>query len=460
MSLHEGPFAAAIVTGDRADLDPELVDILRASNLAHLLAISGLHMGLLTGAVFAVVRLGLACIPSVAVRVNIRKIAAVAALIAAVFYLGISGANVATQRAFIMVSVMLMAICAERPAISLRAVAIAALAILATSPEALVGPGFQMSFAATTALVAVFGSVRDKGLFLTLPNWASGFIALLVSSFVAGAATAPYGAAHFNQVAQYGLLANLLSVPVMGFVVMPGALIAAVLAPLGLENGGLWVMEQGLAWILMIAELVANLDGSTRAIVAPGQRVLPLVTLGGLFLCLWQGAGRLLGVIPILIATLMWLNTERPTILISETGRLIGVMQNGMRGLNKPKGDGFSARVWLENDGDLSSQKEAAEKSDFEPNLLKVSVQGAVFEFNAANPDLIDIETICSDNDIVVLPRVEEVLPADCKGWTGKDFRVDGAVAIYATPDGLRYENSRSRQGNRLWTSNSRKRDQ
>ena len=453
MADQEGPFAAAIITGNRADLDPALVDTLRASNLAHLLAISGLHMGLLTGAVFALVRIALAAIPQISVRLHVRKIAAVAALIAAVLYLGVSGANVATQRAFIMVSVMLVAICVERPALSLRAVAIAALFILMIAPEALVGPGFQMSFAATTALVAVFAVIRDKGLFLILPKWLSGSVALLLSSFIAGAATAPFGAAYYNQVAQYGLLANLLSVPVMGLIVMPGALLAGALAPVGLEGAGLWVMEFGLNWILRVAEFVAGLDGSTRAIVAPGPWVLPLITLGGLTLCLWQGTGRLLGLAPMSVALVLWYGVERPTVLISETGRLIGVLQNGERALNKPKGDGFSARVWLENDGDPADQVQAAARAGYGANYLRADIAGETLIFNAANPNAIDIADTCAANDIVVLPRVETSLPKGCNGWNAVDFTKGGAVAIYVTRIGLRYENSRSRQGDRLWVS-------
>ncbi|WP_298256196.1 ComEC/Rec2 family competence protein [uncultured Litoreibacter sp.] len=453
----EGPFASAIVTGDRSDLDPELVKTLRASNLAHLLAISGLHMGLLTGAVFAIMRLGLAALPAVSSRWSIRKIAAIVSLGAALVYLGVSGANVATQRAFIMVGVMLLAICVERPAVSLRAVAIAALVILAISPESLIGPGFQMSFAATTALVATFSVVRDRGLFLSLPRWMSGPVTLLLSSFIAGVATAPFGAAHFNQVAQYGLLANLLSVPVMGFFVMPGALLAAALAPFGLEGVGLWIMEQGLAWILGVARFVAGLEGSTRAIAAPDPLVLPLISLGGLMVCLWQGKGRITGVIPICIALALWSGSQRPTVLMSESGRLIGILQGDKRALNKPKGDGFSARVWLENDGDPADQKFAAARGGFSANQLRFSVRETSFAFNAAHPDKIDLSKACGQADFVILPRLEAPLPKGCLGWSGQDFKAKGSVAIYEEEDGVRIENSRSRQGDRLWNSISRK---
>ena len=235
----EGGFAAAILAGERSDVDPLALQNLRDSNLAHLLAISGLHMGLMTGVVFAMIRVGFALVPSVAMQTDPKKIAALVALAAGLFYLAISGANVATQRAFVMVSVMLVAICLDRRAVTLRAVAVAALIILVASPQSLAGPGFQMSFAATTALVAVFAEIRDRGLWLSWPGWLRGVASLVISSAVAGLATAPFGALHFNQMAQWGLVANLLSVPVMGFVVMPGAVLAGALSPIGLEQIGI-----------------------------------------------------------------------------------------------------------------------------------------------------------------------------------------------------------------------------
>lgn len=158
-----GAFAAAILVGDRSAIAPEMLDRLRASNLAHLLAISGLHMGLLTGFIFAITRYGLALFPFLALRVPVKKIAALAAFCVAVSYLFLSGANVATQRAFIMVAVMLLAILLDRRALTLRAVALAAVLVLVFRPESLIEAGFQMSFAATTALVAVFATLRDHG---------------------------------------------------------------------------------------------------------------------------------------------------------------------------------------------------------------------------------------------------------------------------------------------------------
>ena len=150
-------------SGDRSGVSQYALDALRASNTAHLLAISGLHMGLLTGFIFAALRLALAAVPGLALIWPIKKLAAGGAMLAGAAYLALSGGNVATERAFVMAAVVLFAVMVDRRAFSLRAVALAALIVLTLRPEALMGPGFQMSFAATTALVAVFGWMRGFG---------------------------------------------------------------------------------------------------------------------------------------------------------------------------------------------------------------------------------------------------------------------------------------------------------
>ncbi len=355
-----GAFAAAILTGDRSGIESTTTEDLRAANLSHLLAISGLHMGLLTGFVFAALRYGLALVPPLALRVNIKKLAALLALAAAGFYLALSGGNVATQRAFVMVSVILVAVLLDRRAISLRSVAIAALIILAARPEELVSAGFQMSFAATTALVAVFGWLRtrphDRW---RAPRWLAPILGVAICSIVAGLATGPVAAAAFNRIAGYGLVANLLSVPLMGSVVMPAAVFAGLLAPLGLSWLPLAVMELGTRWILGVAHWVAGLEGALRGVVEPPGWVLPVLALGVLGIILWRSPARWAGVPVMALALAGWSQAERPALLVSEPGTLIGLMTPQGRVLSKPTGEGFAASVWLEHDGDLADQARA-----------------------------------------------------------------------------------------------------
>ena len=439
-----GGFAVAITTGARSAISQDALEDLRASNLAHLLAISGLHMGLLSGFVFALFRVLIALIPPLALRISGRKVAAVGALIVASGYLALSGGNVATERAFIMVAVALTAVMLDRRAISLRAVAIAAIIVLVLRPEALLGPGFQMSFAATTALVAIFGYIRDNQI-STGPKWAKPIVAVLISSGVAGLATAPIGAAHFNALSHYGLLANLLSVPVMGSVVVPAAVMAVILAPLGLDWVGLWVMGLGLEWILQVGSFVANLDGARSFVAGPGPLVLPMMTLGFLFMILWHGRARGLGVIPVIAAFVLWSQADRPIGLIAENGALVGVMTQEGRALSKAKGAGFVARNWLENDGEAIDQQTAAGRWP-DPHKSGLSVVHLSGKKAAAS------FTGCAQGEIVVtnhaLPRAD----IKCDVFDPERLRNTGAVAILQGASGIEFVSVRDVTGTRLWT--------
>ncbi|MEX3315186.1 ComEC/Rec2 family competence protein [Sulfitobacter sp. PS-8MA] len=438
-----GGFAAAITTGDRSAISQDALRDLRHSNLAHLLAISGLHMGLLSGVVFAAIRLLLALHPYTATHLPSRSIAAASALLAATGYLALSGGNVATERAYIMVAVALCALMIGRRAISLRAVAVAATIVLALRPEALLGPGFQMSFAATTGLVAVFGWIRAAEADL-IPRRLRPLAAVVISSAIAGAATAPISAAHFNTIAHYGLAANLLSVPLMGILVIPAAVVAVLLAPLGLEHIGLWAMGLGLRWILGVAEVVAVLPGARGHVPSPNGWVLPLLTLGFLLLVLWRGRLRWSGLPLMLAAMVLWQDSHRPEVLIADSGTLVGVMTPQGRALSKSKGAGFIARNWLENDGDGADQPQAAARWTHAKEDLPVthlSGKTAVAQFSG-----------CQSGEVVVASvPLPPAGPTDCTLYDPPRLRITGSVALHRSAQGWDVVTARELVGNRLW---------
>ncbi|WP_421703829.1 ComEC/Rec2 family competence protein [Aliiroseovarius sp.] len=446
-----GAFAAAIMTGDRSGMGQETLAALRGSNLAHLLAISGLHMGLLTGFVFAALRLGLAAIPHVALRWPTKKIAAVVAMGAGAFYLALSGGNVATERAFIMVAAMFTAVLFDRRALSIRSVALAAMIVLILHPQALVEPGFQMSFSATTALVAVFGVLRDWDGWQA-PRWARPVLAVVISSAVAGAATAPFAAAHFNQVSHFGLIANLLSVPLMGAFVMPLAVITALLAPFGLAWLSLAAMEPAIRWILGVATHVSSMEGAIGHVVTPMVGVVPVIALGGLMLILWQGRGRLIGLAPLAVGFVLWNLSDRPDLLISDSAGLIGVMTEDGRVLNKPRGEGFAARSWLENDGAPVEQAEAFARDGFagEKGDLRIDLGGQLIAHLSGRGAADRVDQACADGAVVVLAGEAEA-PGDCTVWDRKALAITGPVAIYATDAGWQVVATREISGDRLW---------
>lgn len=371
-----GAFAAAILTGDRSRIDGAVLQTLRDSNLAHLLAISGLHMGLLTGFVFLLFRHAIALVPRIALRVPVKKIGAIAALVAGFAYLFLSGGNVATQRAFIMVAVVLFAVLLDRPAFSLRAVALAALLVLLMRPETLGEAGFQMSFAATTALVGAFEALRSARWWQWIKarssRWALPALTLLITSTVAGVATAPISAFHFNQISNFGLIANLLTVPLMGALIMPAAVAALILSFFGLGGWAFWLMGEGIGWILAVAAWVSQQEGAVTLVKSGPWYVLPLIALAGCLIFLIIGRARIAGVVVFGIAVSVWALSSRPLVLVNENGALLGILMPEGRVLNKEKAYSFAAGIWLENDGDRVAQASAYQREGLE-TLNRVS---------------------------------------------------------------------------------------
>jgi competence protein ComEC len=447
-----GAFAAAITTGDRSGMSRETTEALRGSNLSHLLAISGLHMGLLTGFVLAAMRIFLVLIPWIGLRLPVKKVAAVTALAAGAFYYLLSGGNVATERAFIMVSVMFVAILFDRRAITLRAVAIAAIIVLVLRPETLTQPGFQMSFAATTALVAVFGAMRDwtgwRG-----PKVLRPFLAVVISSAVAGLATAPVAAAHFNRIADYGLLANLLSVPLMGSIVMPFAVLTAILTPIGLGWVGLAVMRPAIDWILGVAHWVSGLEGAVTHVISPPAPVLPLFAVGMLFLILWQGRLRFAGLAPAIFAFVLWFQSERPPVLIAESGAMMGVMTEQGRALSKPRGDGFTASSWLENDGDGMDQMDAAARPGWGggDGTKSFVLNGKTIVHLSGRGAEDRIAETCRTAALVIIAK-DVSYEASCLVYDIKKLRSSGALAVFPQESGLKLLGAKDYSGARLWS--------
>jgi competence protein ComEC len=447
-----GGFAAAITTGVRSTIDAETTEALRISSLQHILSISGLHMVLVTAFVFGVVRYGLAAIPPLALRLPAKKIGAGAALVAGALYLALSGSDVPAERAFVQVAVVLVAVLLDRRALTLRAVALAALIVLTLRPEALTEPGFQMSFAATVALVAAFEAYRETEQ-SAVPRLARPVAALLLSSFVAGTATAPFAAAHFNQIPHYGLLANTLALPVMGMLVMPAAVLAAVLAPFGLHWIGLWLMRPGIEWILIVAHWVAGLPGAVSFVASPPVSFMPLLALGGLWLILWQGRARALGVVPIAVALALWSGVQRPDVLVAGSGGLVGVMTPEGRALSKARGDGFAADSWLENDGDPVGQEAAHARAGFagEDGARILVGDGLRIVHLTGRGAAEALPGVCAEGALVVL-NAEAEAPGDCMLLDTARLRETGTVALYAAPEGLRMQTVRDWVGRRPWT--------
>ncbi len=364
-----GSIASALITGKRDAISTPVNDAMYISSLAHVLSISGYHMAVVAGVVFFIIRAGLAVFPPIANRYPIKKWAAFGALIAAAFYLLLSGSEVATQRSFIMTGVVLLGVIVDRPALTLRTIAVAALAVLFLHPEAVVHPSFQMSFAATLALIAGyqhglpwFSNVPDSSIGARIALWGGREIAgLIFASLLAGLATTPYAAYHFHRLAPYGVIANLLAMPIVSAWVMPAGMLAVVAIPFGFD-APLWrLMADGLDWMIMVALWVASLPGAVGRVTAFDVGPLLLGTAGLVVLCLLRSPLRIAGAGLAVVACVWAATTRSPDVYVSHDGQIAAVRNaNGRLAIMKTRNDDFTVKEWLAADADARMPRDAS----------------------------------------------------------------------------------------------------
>jgi competence protein ComEC len=329
---------------------------MRDSGLAHLLSISGLHIGLVAGLLFVSLRRVLCLVPGVALYYPIKKWGAIVAFAGTLFYMLLAGAPVPTVRAFIMTSMFLAAILLDRTAISMPPVAWAAVIVLLVNPEELTGPSFQMSFAAVVALVAAHEATQAWRLrWRSRSGWIGRvglYIAGLVfTSLIASLATGPYAVFHFNRLAVYGIAANMVAVPLTGLWIMPWAVLALVLMPFGAEQFALTPMGWGVDAIIVIAHWVAELPGAVSLVPAMPVAGLALMTIGGLWLCLWQRRWRLLGLSAIALGLASMALVKSPSVLVADDGHLMGVQDSDGRLVLSADHIDIDAETWLRRSG-------------------------------------------------------------------------------------------------------------
>jgi len=352
----EGEIAAALIVGVRAGIPEPVNEALRRTGLAHILSISGLHMALVAASIMGALRLGFAFFPDFASRHAVKKFAAGVALVAVAAYLLISGAEVAAQRSFIMLAVMLIAVMFDRAALTMRNLAIAALAVLVMSPHEVVGPSFQMSFAATAALIggyAIWSERREakvayvhQGIVRSLAGKGGKvIIGIALTALIAGLATTIYGAWHFQRVSPLSLMANLAVTPIVS-IVMWAAVFASVAMPFGLDGPFLAVVGWGLSLMLGIADWLSARSPLDAIGVVPVASVVTF-TLAILVATLATTWLRLAALPLTLVGLLLLIDRPLPDVLIAEDGRLVGVRTaDGNLAVNRARPNGFTVDDW------------------------------------------------------------------------------------------------------------------
>jgi competence protein ComEC len=318
-------------------------------------------MAVVAGAMFFLIRVFLALIPGLADRAPIKKWAALAALAVTAFYLLLSGNQVATQRSFIMIAVVLVGVLFDRPTVTMRTLTVAALVVLLFAPEAVVHPSFQMSFAATLALIAGYekGAVKlragaDSSFGAQAALWGvNEIVGLTLASLLAGLATTPYAAYHFHRIAPYGVLANLLAMPVVSAWVMPMGILGVIAMPFGFDAECWRQMGYGIEWMDAVALWVANLPGAFGRVTSFGTGPLLLSTVALLVMGLLKTPLRWSGVLLAAVAIVWAARIPVPDVLVANDGRTFAVRgADGRLAFHHTGGDTFAIREWLAADTD------------------------------------------------------------------------------------------------------------
>jgi competence protein ComEC len=460
--------AVAVTTSHQDWLSQDVRGDLRAAGLAHMLAIAGLHTAALSGFVFFALRFGLAALPWLALRVSGKKIAAAGALIAVLAYLALSGAHPPARRAAITASVAFIAILLDRQAVSLRSLVLAALIIMAAEPEVVVQPGFEMSFCATAALVALAEiwprSAPATGLpwpLALVQRLRDGVVALFFVSLVAGAATGPFAIQHFNRIANFGVFANLTADLVASVVMMPALAVALLLETIGsaAATPALFVAGWSAKAIVGLGHLFATAPGAASATSTAPEIALVASYFGILFVCLWRGALRWVGV-PLAAAVALWPRPPAPVIWVAADGADAAVAVAGHEVALRPGIRGYSTDLWaqmhaLTVPADMAGAREAL----FDCNYWSCSPRPGVAPalgiwWTRRPPKSWRLDDLCAKSDVLVL-RADVTLPSACRDvlvLRPGDFSGGGAAELFRGPTGWRVAWAQPIRGERPWS--------
>jgi competence protein ComEC len=456
-----GGVGAALVTGKRGLIPETTNDILRGAGIYHIVSISGLHMVLAAGTFFWLVRALLSLGSTVALLWPVKKISSVAAMIGATIYCIFSGSDVATERSLIMTLVMFGAVLADRPALSIRNLSIAALIVLAREPEALLGPSFQMSFGAVAAMMALVplmqrqptegtpATVLERGL-----RWSGrAMFGLVTTTLVASIATAPFSAYHFQSLNPYGLIGNALALPLVSIVVMPSAVLGVLAYPFGLDRPVWQVMGAAVEQVLAVSAWVGSFSGSTVVVPALSIGALAFLSLGLLILTIPASSLRLMALLPAGIGLAFTTAPDRHDIFIDREGA--GAAIRGARGqlalVGRPSD--FVIEQWLRADGDARNANDVSLRREARCDSAGCVVVAADGRRIAFVQDTVAFDEDCRRANVIVT-RLQA--PPTCHGafvLDGEALKKRGATTLRFSPDVIEVTSVRKGREVMTWPS-------
>ena len=374
------------------------------------------------------------------------------------------GRAAAGRTAALTASIAFIAVLLDRQAITMHALAVAAFVVLLLQPEAIVTPGFQMSFAATAALVAMVEAwpVRPREISAPLPilivqRSAAWVGAAILASLVAGAATGPFAMQHFNRTAMYGLAANLATAPVSDFLIMPALALGGLLEPLGLGAPFLWLAARGIELMLAIGTWTAGLPGAVRTIASAPDFVLPVAFLGVLFCCLWRGPLRWLG-LPFAAAVMIWPRAPAPDLWIGDGGTQAAWVEAGEAVVARPGVRQFAVDVWSRRRGltPVERPEEGWTCTRFACAPATPAAGPLALWWGKRAPSAEQMDALCRSAPVVSVRAPVGMLPASCDQrlvLDGVDYARGGAVELWRDGAGWQAVWVADIRGRRPWSS-------
>ncbi|RVQ69062.1 ComEC/Rec2 family competence protein [Croceicoccus ponticola] len=349
--------AGTLITGNRAGIAKSDAQAMRDAGLAHLLSISGLHVAAVISITWLIAMRSLALIPWVALRVPLPLMASLLAALSGLGYTLLTGAALPTIRSCIAAMLVLTALALGRQALSMRLIAVAAIAVLLFWPEAAISPSFQLSFAAVMAIVAVQNAppvtrFRERLRGSGLVGRAAGWLALLfITGVVIELSLLPLVLFHFHRSGIYGAFVNLVAIPLTTIAIMPLLALALVTDLIGLGSPAWWLATQSISGVLELARFAAAAPGSARFSPVVPVSTVGLIAMGAFWIALWSGRGRMLGAFPVVLGGVMLATNSAPDLMVSGDGRHLALSgPNGLTFMLRG-GDSFSGRALAELSG-------------------------------------------------------------------------------------------------------------
>ena len=450
--------ALALLIGDTTKIDKHSLNVVRISGIAHIIAISGLHVVIVVGLIFLSIRGMLSKFSNLAAVYDLKKIAAIFGIIGSFCYLIIAGSPISAQRAFIMSTITLVAILIDRTPKPIRSIAFAGIIILLLTPESMFSASMQMSFAACISLVASFTylskvfwpdqSTHLKKVLVYLLN-------TVISTLVAGSATAPFVIYHFNQFSTYSILTNIIAVPLTNFILMPLGAVGLLLIPFHLESLALIPMGWGIDFMIYVADIITSLPQSSLNFRSYTTWGLGLIASGGLLFCIMVAHLRWAAAILLLVGMLSnatFFKGNNPDILIDSSGKLFALRVEDSYYFSNKMRARFVRNSWEQLLGveDVSTIKKL---SNCTQGVCTLSKNGQSITVVSSDDFAAWNEGICSDHSMIInlSPSRDLACSANTTIIDRSFLKTNGNTFIWLNKNGIKISTTLSKLPNRAW---------